>query len=70
MDNIVGQLVTGPNFYPRERELVKLWDAINSGTNVLFTAPKRTGKTSILIYLRSNPDGHLFVYKVVNRGSK
>jgi hypothetical protein len=45
-----GAPVTGDNFFPREAIVKKLVRALES-EHVLFLAPRRTGKTSILLHL-------------------
>ncbi|CAN2043320.1 ATP-binding protein [Candidatus Magnetomoraceae bacterium gMMP-1] len=63
MRNIVGQAVSGDDFFDRPKEIKKLWKAISSGSHVLISAPRRVGKTSILFYLRDNPKkDYYFIY--------
>ena len=51
---IVGPPATGERFYNRE-ELVKLiWERLEVGS-LLFVAPRRFGKTSVMLHLRDNP---------------
>lgn len=63
MKNIVGQVATGEKFFNRKEDIKKLWGKIRNGSNVLLSAPRRTGKTSILYYLKDNPEeGYSILY--------
>ncbi len=63
MKNIVGNPARGENFFPREREIVKVINRIEAGNNLQIAAPRRIGKTSILFYLLdNNVDGYTYVY--------
>lgn len=53
--NLVGQVADKENFFERPRETKKLWDALASGEHILFAAPRRSGKTSLLFHLQDNP---------------
>jgi hypothetical protein len=53
--NLVGQTADKDNFFERPRETKKLWDALALGEHILFVAPRRSGKTSLLYYLQDNP---------------
>jgi uncharacterized protein len=65
MRNITGQAVTGSDFFPRPKEIEKLWRAIESGSHILLAAPRRVGKTSLLFYLLENPRlNYHFVYVI------
>jgi len=59
---IVGPPATGGGFYDRE-ELVKLiWERLKVGS-ILFVAPRRFGKTSVMLHLRDNPEpGYLPIF--------
>jgi hypothetical protein len=50
-----GSPVSGDDFYKREHLINKAWDLIESGHHILFAAPRRVGKTSLMYYLRDNP---------------
>lgn len=52
--NIVGQAVSGENFFNRSKEIRKIRRAIESGSHILISAPRRVGKTSILFHIRDN----------------
>lgn len=54
MRNIVGQPVKGADFYNRLSELETIWDRVERGS-LLLLAPRRVGKTSLLLRLRDQP---------------
>ena len=54
MKNVIGIPARGENFYPRKREVKRLLKALSEGANVQLAAPRRVGKTSILMYLLDN----------------
>lgn len=51
----IGSPVSGENFYPRPDVIARLGKAL-ARDNVSFLAPRRTGKTSILMYLEKHAD--------------
>ncbi len=51
MKNIIGTPARGEDFYPRESEVRKVVKAIDDGSNIQLAAPRRVGKTSILMHL-------------------
>jgi hypothetical protein len=55
MNIIIGQAATGDKFYIREKLIKKLWKKIVEGNNILVAAPRRLGKTSIMLYCEENP---------------
>lgn len=55
INTIVGQAATGDNFFERPKLITEIWRIIQSGSDMLFVAPRRVGKTSVLFYLRDNP---------------
>ncbi len=65
MRNIIGQAVIGEDFFERPKEIKKLWRALGSGSHILISAPRRVGKTSLLLYLRDNPrESYNFIYLI------
>ena len=54
MNNITGPPATGTNFFRRTSIIDDCWNRIPHG-NILLTAPRRTGKTSIMLHLRDKP---------------
>jgi len=58
-----GNPVRGDNFFKREILIEKLWDMIESESNILLVAPRRVGKTSIMKYLEDHPkDDYHFIF--------
>ncbi len=51
----IGSPVWGADFFDREEVLDELWGAIQGGTSVLLAAPRRVGKTSLMLRLRDVP---------------
>jgi uncharacterized protein len=65
MDNIVGQVATGANYYPRDAITDLIREAIDNGANVLLSAPRRVGKTSILSHLAEDANsGIAYLYLI------
>lgn len=50
-----GQAVKGENFFKRDKEIKEIWKKLNRESNILISAPRRVGKTSIMYYLEDNP---------------
>jgi hypothetical protein len=46
---VVGNPVTGGDFFDRDREIGSFIDAISQGAHLLVTAPRRIGKSSLLL---------------------
>ncbi|MCK5696515.1 MAG: ATP-binding protein, partial [Gammaproteobacteria bacterium] len=55
MSIIVGQAVRNNDFWDRADELEDIWDAIESGSHILISAPRRVGKTSIMYKILDEP---------------
>jgi uncharacterized protein len=65
MRNIIGQVVTGADFFERPQIINKIRRAIRNGNQVYLSAPRRVGKTSIMTYLADNPaNNEQFVYVI------
>lgn len=63
MRNIVGQIPRGDDFFPRDGVINRIYRRLDSGNNLYLSAPRRVGKTSIMMSLNDNPrEGYLFVY--------
>jgi hypothetical protein len=61
--NIVGQAAKGDDFWKREDELEDIWREIEARAHVLLVAPRRVGKTSIMMYMLDNPkEGYSTLY--------
>jgi uncharacterized protein len=52
---IAGQVASGDDFFNRKKEVEILWQRIISGSNVIISAPRRVGKTSLVCHIRDNP---------------
>ena len=55
MRNIIGQSVIGDDLYGRDYELTQLWEHLDQGGHVLMLAPRRVGKTSLMLELHRAP---------------
>ncbi len=63
MRNIVGQPVSGTDFFLRKSITNLIYRRLDSGSNLFLAAPRRVGKTSIMYHLRDNPrEGYAFIY--------
>lgn len=51
MRNITGSPVEDDDFFDRPRDLQRLQRELRNGANILFTAPRRVGKTSLVLRL-------------------
>ena len=59
----IGKPARGEKFFQRPEIRAKLKEAILDGSNILISAPRRVGKTSILLDLYDNPiDDYIIVY--------
>ena len=55
MRNVIGQPVEGEDLYGRDYELDRLWEHLENGEHILMLAPRRVGKTSLMLELRRAP---------------
>ena len=63
MRNIIGQPIVGDDLFGRAFELSELWRRLEHGEHVLMLAPRRVGKTSMMLELCNAPrDGWDVVY--------
>ena len=53
--NIIGQAVVGDDLYGREYELKRLREMLEQGEHILMLAPRRVGKTSLMLELKRVP---------------
>jgi AAA+ ATPase superfamily predicted ATPase len=62
----LGNTARGDAFYPRKREIEKIFDFLESNTNIYLSAPRRVGKTSILKHLEDTDyeNGYYFIYVI------
>jgi len=52
---IAGQVASGDNFFNRKKDVEILWQRIADGSNIIISAPRRVGKTSLVYHIRDNP---------------
>ena len=64
MRNIIGQAVVGDDLYGRDYELTRLWEHFDQGEHVLMLAPRRVGKTSLMLELHRAPRDNWHVINV------
>ena len=64
MHNITGQAVIGDDLYGREYELNRLWEMLEQGEHILMLAPRRVGKTSLMLELHRAPRENWDVFYV------
>ena len=57
MRNVIGQAVVGDDLYGRDYELARLREMLEQGGHILMLAPRRVGKTSLMLELRRAPRG-------------
>ena len=55
MRNIIGQAVIGDDLHGRDYELDRLWEHLGQGEHIQMLAPKRVGKTSLMLELHRAP---------------
>ena len=55
VNTTIGHPARGNGYFDRSQLTDKLWEKIQSGSNVLLTAPRRVGKSSVLFFLMDNP---------------
>ena len=55
MRNITGPAVLGDDLYGRDYELGRLWEHLEQGEHILMLAPRRVGKTSLMLELHREP---------------
>lgn len=65
MKNSLGNPARGEAFYPRNKEIKKIYKVLNSGTSIYLSAPRRVGKTSILKYIEEFPEDHYYFIYVI-----
>ncbi len=63
MQTVVGQVARGKDFWNRTDEIEDIWKAIDSGSHILISAPRRVGKTSIMYKVVDEPkSGYIPIY--------
>ncbi|SFD70106.1 ATP-binding protein [Spirosoma endophyticum] len=65
MRNVIGQAVSGSDFFERPQVISKIRRAIRNGSSIYLSAPRRVGKTSAMNFLQDNPEtGQHYVYVI------
>lgn len=63
MKTTIGQSARGEDFFPRQEITNEIWTKLDSGSDLLFVAPRRVGKSSLLFDLLDNPrDEYIVTY--------
>lgn len=63
MKNVIGVPARGESFFPRDKEIRKILEKLDDGNNLNIAAPRRVGKTSILLNLLDfNKGGFTYTY--------
>ena len=70
MENVVGQAVTGNDLFGRDSELRELWSKVNQGQHIHMLAPRRVGKTSLMLEMRSEPQKNWHVVYINVEGAE
>lgn len=52
---VTGAMAVGSGFYDREAAIREIWELLQNKKNILFRAPRRFGKTSLLNYIARHP---------------
>lgn len=66
MQNVVGQTPRGKDFFPRNTIVERIYRRLSGGGHLFISAPRRSGKTSIMRFMEDNPrDGFTFLYITV-----
>ena len=69
MRNVIGQPVIGDDLYGREYELSRIWELLEQGEHLLMLAPRRVGKTSLMLELHRAPrEGWDVLYVDIEKG--
>jgi len=63
MQLCVGQVARAEQFWPRDTEINRIWDTIESGGHILIAAPRRVGKTSVMYKIYDEPrEGYVVAF--------
>ena len=61
---IIGPGATGDYYYKRQLIEDEIWREILKGNNVLISAPRRVGKTSVMKSITNNPkEGYKLIFE-------
>jgi uncharacterized protein len=58
---VIGQAARGEKYLPRTGITDEIWRKLEDGSNLLLVAPRRVGKSSILLHLLDNPKRKLLI---------
>ncbi|MFA6412724.1 MAG: hypothetical protein WCW53_08495 [Syntrophales bacterium] len=61
LNTIIGQAARGDKYFPRPRITNEILSKLDSGSNLLLVAPRRVGKSSIVLNLYDNPPERFIV---------
>ena len=63
---IVGNVAKGDYYYPRPYIVELVWEELEKGNNVLIAAPRRVGKSSVMVYMSANcPEGYQCIFETI-----
>ena len=69
-NTITGSVAQGAKYFRRKDIEDKIWHELQKGNSVLFLAPRRVGKSSIISYMADNPaDGFCCKYEDIESDS-
>lgn len=64
---ITGSVADGERYFRRQKIEDRLWREIEKANHILFSAPRRVGKSSIMKYIADHPkEGYLCVYENIS----
>jgi uncharacterized protein len=55
LNSVVGQVARGDKYFDRPYITKMIWEIIENGNNILISAPRRVGKSSLMCHLLENP---------------
>ncbi|WAC39026.1 ATP-binding protein [Pedobacter sp. SL55] len=65
MRNSLGNPARGEAFYPRIKEIARIYRVLRSGVSIYLSAPRRVGKTSILRHIEEQPEENFYFVYVI-----
>jgi len=61
---IIGNTATGSYYFHRPHIVTNIWEELEKGNNALIAAPRRVGKSSVMVFMANNcPDGYYCVFE-------
>jgi len=61
---IVGNTATGSYYFPRPQIVTEIWEELAKGNNTLIAAPRRVGKSSVMLDMVTNcPAGYRCIFE-------